>query len=171
MTGVQTCALPIYLFYRLNVVPINIPPLRERGEDVPLLIDYFSKMYSLDRQIKISTKALAALVNYHWPGNVREVRNIAQRLALLDAKEIKLTYLPPEINTESPILQIAKACNLCFTDDRSNFNQIVHCIESNLVKEALKQTIGNQSEAAKILGLSLSTFRDKMRKYAHNPSC
>jgi len=158
-------------FYRINVIPIKIPPLRERRDDVPLLIGHFLKTFCPNGNIKISPEVMASFVNYNWPGNVRELRNIVQRVSLFCGKEIKLKDLPPEISQESPIVQIVKACNLCFTDDRYNFNQIVHCIESSLVKEALKKAKGNQSEAAKILGLSLSTFRDKMRKYAPNPSC
>jgi len=159
------------LYFRINVIPIEIPPLRDRREDVPLLINHFLKTFSPNGIIKTTKEAMAACVNYHWPGNVRELRNIVQRVALFCNKEIKLSDLPPEISKESPIVQIVHACNLCFINDHYQFNQIIHCIESNLLKEALGQTNGNQSKAAKNIGLSLSTFRDKLRKYANKPSC
>ena len=159
------------LYYRINVVPIEIPPLRERRDDIPLLIDHFLQIFSPNRIIKVSPEALALLINHPWLGNVRELRNIIQRMSLFCSDEIKLSDLPPEFNKESPLIQIIKACSLCFSNDKFNFNQIVHCVGSNLIKEALKETKGNQSEAAKKLGLSLSTFRDKMRKYAKSFSC
>ena len=159
------------LFYRINVVPIEIPPLRDRRDDIPLLIDHFLKMFSPNNRVKVSTEAFIALVNHPWPGNVREMRNVIQRMSLICSDEIKLCDLPTEFNKESPLVQIVKACSLCFFNDKFNFNQIVHCVESNLIKEALKETNGNQSEAAKNLGLSLSTFRDKMRKYIQTTTC
>ena len=159
------------LYYRLNVVPIEIPPLRERRDDIPLLVDHFLKMFSPERPIKVSPEALVALINYHWPGNVREIRNVIQRISLFCGDEIKLKDLPAEFNKESPIVQIIKACSLCFIDGQYQFNQIVQCVESNLITEALKGSEGNQSEAAKSLGLSLSTFRDKMRKHIQITAC
>ncbi len=159
------------LFYRINVVPIEIPPLRDRRDDIPLLVEHFLKMFTPNRVVKVSVEALIALVNHPWPGNVRELRNVIQRMSLICSDEIKLSDLPPEFNKESPLVQIVKACSLCFFNDKFNFNQIIHCVESNLIKEALKESNGNQSEAAKNLGLSLSTFRDKMRKYAKSFGC
>ena len=153
------------LYYRINVVPIHIPSLRERRDDIPLLIEHFLKMFSPDRNIEVSPEALIALINYHWPGNVRELRNVIQRVSLFCDDKILLKDLPPELNKESPVVQIVKACNLCFLNEKYQFNQIVHCVESNLIKEALSKSNGNQSDAAKSLGLSLSTFRDKMQKY------
>ncbi len=159
------------LFYRLNVVPLEIPSLRERRDDIPLLIDHFLKMFSPNNALKINAEALIAMVNHPWPGNVRELRNIIQRMSLICSDEIKLSDLPAEFNKESPVVQIVRACNLCFVNENYNFTQIVSCVESNLIKEALKESNGNQSEAAKKLGLSLSTFRDKMRKYIQTRTC
>lgn len=159
------------LYYRINVVPIKIPPLRNRRDDIPLLIDHFLRIYAPDKNIKISTEALIALINHPWTGNIRELRNVIQRVALFCSEEIRLADLPSEFKKDSPMIQVVKACSLCFLEDRFNFNQIVHCVESNLIKEALKKAKGNQSEAARHLGLSLSTFRDKMRKYIQTTAC
>lgn len=153
------------LYYRINVVPIVIPPLRDRRDDIPLLVEHFLKMFSPDRHIDISPEALVAMINYSWPGNVRELRNIVQRVSLFCGDKIELKDLPTEFTTNSLLAQIVKACNFCFLDEKYDFNQIVHCVESNLIRNALKDSGGNQSEAAKALGLSLSTFRDKMRKH------
>lgn len=159
------------LYYRINVIPIEIPPLRERRDDIPLLVDHFIKMFSPDKALKVSAEAMVAIINHPWPGNVRELRNVIQRMSLISSDEIKISDLPNEFNKESPLIQIVRACNLCFVNENFNFNQIVHCVESNLIKETLKESNGNQSEAAKKLGLSLSTFRDKMRKYIQTTTC
>ncbi len=153
------------LYYRINVVPIVIPPLRERRDDIPLLVEHFLKMFSPERRIDISSKSLIALINYSWPGNVRELRNIVQRVSLFCGDRIELKDLPAEFINNSFLAQIVKACSFCFLDEKYDFNEIVHCVESNLIRNAMKESGGNQSEAAKALGLSLSTFRDKMRKY------
>ena len=159
------------LYYRINVVPLVIPPLRERRDDIPLLVEHFLKMFSPDRNIDILPEAMVALINYFWPGNVRELRNIVQRVSLFCGDKIELKDLPDELNQVSDIVQIVKTCKLCFLDGKSNFNQIVNCVESNLIRNALKESNGNQSEAAKKLGLSLSTFRDKIKKYVKFVGC
>ncbi len=153
------------LYYRINVIPVHIPPLRERQDDIPLLMNYYLKHYNPTKEIKISDEALSVLVNYSWPGNVRELKNVAQRLAIFMDGVIKTEHLPVEITVENSIQSIIKSCHHCFISDGMNFNQVVECLESNLIREALKSTNGNQSQAARLLGLSISTFRDKMKKY------
>lgn len=153
------------LFYRINVVPINIPPLRDRTDDIPLLIEHFFKKFSPDKEISVSTPALRALLNYSWPGNIRELKNVIQRISLFAEKEIMIDDLPQEIKTGDPIDFLLKACNKCFLEYSMSLNQIVQCLENNLINAALSKTNGNQSQAAKKLGLSLSTFRDKLKKY------
>lgn len=155
------------LFYRINVIPISIPPLRERRDDIPVLVEYFLKHFKPNNNLKISSSALKALINYSWPGNVRELKNLVQRIALFVEDEIQITDLPPEIQNENPIDFLVKACNKCYVDSKMNFEQIVSCLEHNLLKEALRKSMGNQSQAAKSLGLSLSTFRDKLKKHQH----
>lgn len=153
------------LFYRINVVPVNIPPLRERRDDIPALVDYFLRHFQPEKKLSVSSEALKSLVSYSWPGNVRELKNLIQRIALFSENVIKLSDLPPEIQNDKPIEFLLKACNKCFIDGEMKFDQIINCLEHNLVKEALDKSRGNQSVAAKSLGLSLSTFRDKLKKY------
>lgn len=153
------------LYYRINVIPIYIPPLRERREDVPLLIDYYLKRYAPNKEIKVPDEVLDAFVNYDWPGNVRELRNIIQRLALFSNSQIHLDDLPPEMRKDNTIDQILKSCSYCFNHDHMSFDQIISCLESNMLEQALEQSGGNRSQAARILQLSVSTFRDKLKKY------
>ncbi len=155
------------LFYRINVMPIHIPPLRERRDDIPVLVEYFLKHFKPDKPLKFSPEALKAMINYSWPGNVRELKNVVQRISLFAEDEIKLNDLPQEIQTGNPIDFLLKACNKCYIEGEMKFEQIVGCLEHNLLKEALRKSMGNQSQAAKSLGLSLSTFRDKLKKYSH----
>ena len=153
------------LFYRINVVPIKIPPLRERKDDIPPLIDFFLNHYKPEKEINLSNESLRALVSYSWPGNVRELKNAIYRLSLYVDDKINLDDLPPEIRDENPIELLIKACNKCYIEGTMNFDQVVKCLESNLLAEALRKSKGNQTQAAKSLGLSLSTFRDKSKKY------
>lgn len=153
------------LFYRINVVPIKIPSLKERKDDIPPLVEHFLRHYKPDKEITISNEALRAIVAYSWPGNVRELRNVVQRTSLYVDGIINLEDLPPEIKNENPIELLLKACHKCYVDGSMKFDQIVKCLESNLISEALRKSNGNQTKAAKVLGLSLSTFRDKLKKY------
>ncbi len=153
------------LYYRINVIPVEIPALRERREDISVLVLHFLERFAPGKQLNLSPEAMRALVNYNWPGNVRELRNITQRIALFAEGEIRLKDLPPELNNGHPIDLLVKACNQCFVDDSLSFNQIVACLETNLLRRALKEAKGNRTQAAKVLGLSLSTLRDKLRKY------
>ncbi len=158
------------LLYRINVVTLTIPPLRERLDDVPLLAAHFTQRYAPNRKLGISHEALSYLMNYHWPGNIRELRNVVQRATLFAHNEITIDDIPPEIRTNNPLEKIISSCSICFNEKGMHFNRIMSCLEHKLLREALKQTNGNQSHAAKLLNLSLSTFRDKVRKYELTPS-
>lgn len=153
------------LFYRINVFPIIIPPLRDRIDDIPLLIDHFLNHYEPNKEFTVTDDALEALKNYSWPGNVRELRNIIQRIALFANNKIKLENLPIEIRGNQPLNLFIKSCSGCFSNGKMKFDEVMACVESNLIKRALKKSDGNQSLAARTLGLNLSTFRDKMKKY------
>ncbi|MFC2089261.1 sigma-54 interaction domain-containing protein [Bacteroidota bacterium] len=159
------------LLYRLNVVTIKIPPLRERMDDIPLLTNHFMRKYAPDRQLGISEHALSYLMDYHWPGNIRELRNVIQRASLFASDVIQVEDFPEFIRTNRPFEQAVISCTSCFTDKGLNFKQTVSCLEQKLITEALTHSNGNQSYAAKLLNLSLSTFRDKMKKYADTSYC
>jgi len=153
------------LFYRINVFPVEIPPLRDRREDVPLLVDHFLRRFASSKQLTVTSDATRALVNYDWPGNVRELRNLAQRVALFADGEIRPADLPPEVLSDQPADLLVRACTRCLVDQSLSYNQVIACLETNLLRQAIQDAEGNRSQAAKALGLSLSTLRDKLKKY------
>jgi transcriptional regulator with GAF, ATPase, and Fis domain len=153
------------LYYRINVVPFVIPPLRERSEDIPSLVEHFVKRFAPDRPVTIDPEAMRALIRYSWPGNIRELRNTVQRILLFVNGAVHESDLPPEVRDENPVDILVKACNRCFTEERMTFDQVVECLETNLLHRVLDECAGNRTHAAKKLGMSLSTLRDKLRKY------
>lgn len=153
------------LYYRINVVPIHIPPLRSRREDIPLLIHHFLQRFITDRTVVVTGEAMQLLQSYDWPGNIRELRNVVQRMAIFANGSITPKNLPSEIHSSSSLDSILKACNRCLVEEKMGFEEIVNCLEKNLVNQALLKSAGNKSQAAKLLDLSLSTFRDKLKKF------
>ncbi len=136
------------LYYRLNVFPIHIPPLRERKTDIPLLTDYFVEKYSKanHKNIKrISTSAIDMLMSYHWPGNVRELENCMERAVLLSSDQvIHGRYLPPTLQTP-----LASG-----TQHRGTLDDTLENIERDIIMDALKSTRGNKAKAARALRIS-----------------
>lgn len=157
------------LYYRINVIPIHIPPLRERRDDIPLLVDHFLKRFAPTKGLKIHIDAMRQLIGYNWPGNVRELKNVIHRVSIFAEKEITSAGLPVEIRQNDKSENLIKACASCYNDGKMDFNEVVNCVESHMICETLKNTNGNQSDAAKFLQMSLSTFRDKMKKYNLSP--
>jgi Nif-specific regulatory protein len=153
------------LFYRLNVVTVEIPPLRNRLDDIPLLVNYFIQKYAPNRKLLINNEALAYLSGYHWPGNIRELRNVIQRAVLFAENEITIKEIPVEIVKNNPIEHAINACSVCFNKEGMEFSRVMDCLENRLLNQALEKAEGNQSNAAKMLNLSLSTFRDKLKKH------
>ncbi|MEN8191192.1 MAG: sigma-54 dependent transcriptional regulator [Bacteroidota bacterium] len=153
------------LFYRINVFPIVIPPLRDRVDDIPILVEHYLKYYEPQKKIEVVDEALEALSSYNWPGNVRELRNVIQRIALFANGRITLDNLPSEIKGDKPLNMFLKACGRCFKNNNLSYEEIMKCVESHLLENALERSEGNQSKAARALGLSLSTFRDKVKKH------
>jgi DNA-binding NtrC family response regulator len=153
------------LFYRINVCPVSIPPLRDRREDVPLLAEHFLKRFAPQKTLALTPKAQLALCRYDWPGNVRELRNVMQRLALFAEHEIDLAELPPEMASNGHVVRLVRACGRCMVDDGMSYADVIACLETNLLRQALADAGGNRSHAARALGLSLSTLRDKLRKF------
>lgn len=153
------------LYYRINVVPIVIPPLRARGGDIPFLVDHFFSRFAPEKKIAVHEDAMRALLAYSWPGNIRELRNVVQRVSLFVNGELRSADLPPEIREENPADLLIKACSRCFADDSMSFEQVVECLEANLLRQALQQSGGNRTQAAKLLKMNLSTLRDKLKKF------
>jgi DNA-binding NtrC family response regulator len=153
------------LFYRINVCPVEIPPLRERREDVPLLAQHFLRRFAPNKALTLTPEAEQALCQYDWPGNVRELRNVMQQLALFATGEIRRADLPGEIASDAHVERLVRACGRCMVEGQMSYSEVVACLETNLLRQALADAGGNKSHAARALGLSLSTLRDKLHKF------
>jgi DNA-binding NtrC family response regulator len=157
------------LYYRLNVIPIEVPPLRQRGEDVVLLAQYFLELMRSERGSKvdsISPEALALLASHSWPGNVRELENLIERLTVLRGEgEITADDLP------SSLLQphAPDTPALALPDSGLSFREEVDRLESALITQALRKTSGNKNQAAQLLGLNRTTLLEKIKKKGLEP--
>ncbi|BBO87691.1 sigma-54-dependent transcriptional regulator [Desulfosarcina ovata] len=144
------------LYYRLNVISITMPPLRDIREDIPLLVNHFIAKYSTSQASgpKVSPAAMGKLMGYHWPGNVRQLENVIQRAFALGVREtLNVEDLPNEIVNQAP-------GNLS-TDKNFNLREI----EKKVILQALGKVGGNKVEAAKLLGINATTVYRKMAKY------
>lgn len=151
------------LFYRLNVLQINLPPLRERKEDIPLLIEHFIQKYNERHNLSIegiSEEALAFLLDYSWPGNVRELENIIERAMILaQGRKITSENLPTEI--KSPEQNRIKK----LMEEEISIKKATRLLEEELIRKALKKTGGNRTQAAKILEISHPALLSKIKEY------
>ncbi len=148
------------LYYRLSVIEIFIPPLRERKEDIPILVDYFLSVFSLKygkaRQ-HFTEESLAMLCEYDWPGNVREIRNIVERaLVICPHEQIGPPYLPEKINRRAPV-QMHVSIPIGSSAEEA---------ERILILQTLASAGNNKAKAAKILGLSRKTLHNKLQSFA-----
>jgi len=159
------------LFYRLNIVPIFLPPLRERREDIPLLVSHFLEKYNRERRRsikRVSPEAMQLLINYSWPGNVRELENVIERVVVMAEEDtIGVEHLPLVIREEKGEEKIAVPRN------REELKRLkkearkraVAKIEKRFVLEALKRNNWNVTRAAKDVGMQRQNFQALMRKY------
>jgi DNA-binding NtrC family response regulator len=153
------------LFYRIDVVPIELPPLRNRREDIPLLMEYFLRRYAPHDTPELEADALRILCEYDWPGNIRELKNTVQRLALFCRDSILVSDLPAEIRNDNPLQNVLKTCGHCFTNGSVSLDQLLSCLEYNVLRRTLDECNGNRSKAARKLRLHLSTLRDRLVKH------
>jgi two-component system response regulator FlrC len=151
------------LFYRLNVIPLTLPPLRERGEDVDVLIDHFCGRFASGRRIAIDPAARAYLRGHRWPGNVRELEHVLER-ALLLASSDRITV--EDVRSDDDELEeVAAPAHQGEQMAPSLAGLTVHEVERRLIFETLKQTKNNRSHAARMLGISIRTLRNKLAEY------
>ncbi|HWR39500.1 MAG TPA: sigma-54-dependent Fis family transcriptional regulator [Patescibacteria group bacterium] len=158
------------LFYRLNVISVNIPPLRERGDDIGMLFQYF--LETMDRQHRreflVAPAVLACLQNYSWPGNVRELQNVAERIvSLVDGRMVEVGHLPAEIRGQrlSPVSRLPNQERL-LNDCREERRRRQEVSERQEILNQLHHCGGNVTSAARLLGVSRNTLYRKMRQYA-----
>jgi DNA-binding NtrC family response regulator len=150
------------LFYRLNVIEIHLPPLRERREDIPLLVRSFIKRNSREQSATekpVSTEAMSALINYNWPGNVRELQNAIERAFTLSGEEIDLDSLPPRVR------EAAAAAGQAPVRDPDGLRPTLAEIERRHILDTLSAVNQDKARAANILGIDLSTLYRKLKRY------
>ena len=152
------------LFYRLNVIPILLPPLRKRKEDIPALIEFFLKRMASEnkrRKIAIDKEAVQALIDYPWPGNVRELENVLERAVVLcDTDRITMNELPFSRETSPSLEQRRKDLSL-----RGNLDEKLAELEKQLLQDAMQEAKGIKTRAARALGIKTSTLYYKLEKY------
>jgi DNA-binding NtrC family response regulator len=166
------------LYYRLNVIPIQLPPLRNRKEDIPLLVQHFLQRFAAQRQggletrtpnpesrpsLSVSQQAMRRLMAYHWPGNVRQLENAIERAVALSGgrTQIEVTDLPTEVQSasEMPVSQ-----EVALPGDGFDLDAYVGNIERELIYRALEKSAGNKGRAAKLLSLKRTTLVEKLKR-------
>jgi DNA-binding NtrC family response regulator len=154
------------LFYRLNVISLRLPPLKERKEDIPLLTEFFMKKYCEENaksQYRFSSEALKTLMDHHWPGNVRELENVVERAVVLAQNDIIGRDLLPESIT-SPSSRFATLSSFDLSRSSSLFD-ITDSFERRVIIEMLEQTGWSQTEAADNFRIPLSTLNQKIKRH------
>jgi DNA-binding NtrC family response regulator len=160
------------LYYRLNVIPIVVPPLRERRTDIPILLSHFMELFNKNKSKKLSgitSEALDALMNYAWPGNIRELENLVERVSILKGQgNIELSDLPPKYRSQisSPSMDAAL---LEIPEAGMDFNTAVDHFENSLILKALEKTGWNRNQAAILLRLNRTTLVEKIKKKGLRP--
>jgi DNA-binding NtrC family response regulator len=151
------------LYYRLNVIVIKIPPLRERTEDIPLLAEYFIKKYGDENQrdkLFLEPAALKALMDYDWPGNVRELENVIERAVVLSPGNNITADLFPKNVTMSPVESPVR-----LIQEKTSLKEKVGNFEKALILAALEKTEWNQKKAAQLLSVNATTLSEKLKRF------
>jgi DNA-binding NtrC family response regulator len=159
------------LFYRLNVIPVELPPLRDRKEDIPLLVQYFLEKFLAESdpprpagsQLTVSQEAMRQLMSYPWPGNVRQLENAIERATAFTVgrSQIDVGDLPPEIqHAEKPTL----SSSVSLPEEGMDLDRFVASIERDLIQRSLERTGGNKGQAAKLLNLKRTTLVEKIKR-------
>lgn len=161
------------LYYRLNVIPLHLTPLRERRSDIPLLANYFALKYA--RLNNLSPKnftpaAIRILQNYSWPGNIRQLENIVERLVVLnpDATVFTPQNIPTEVKPDLPCEEEGSAAAMVpeeIPDEGVSLNDVVRNVEKQMILKSLEKTSWNKQKAAKLLNLKRTTLIEKIKKY------
>ena len=154
------------LFYRLNVIPIQLPPLRERREDIPLLVAHFLQKFSkeLGKDVRgVTPEAMAVLERYRWPGNIRELENVLERAIVLGAGDmLGIDALPESVRRERPVKGLD---SVDLPEDGLDLEATLDAIESRYLQRALDRTGGVQTKAADLLKMTFRQFRYKLQKH------
>jgi DNA-binding NtrC family response regulator len=166
MTAVKKGKFREDLFYRLQVVPVVVPPLRERRSDIPLLVNFFLERdrERFDGQWSVTREAMVHLWSYDWPGNVRELENFIERLVILsEGPVIDVALVSENLNLSRPSLAETNV-PAEIGEGGVDLNALVRELEGRMINEALKLAHGNKQAAARLLGLKRTTFSAKLRR-------
>jgi len=161
------------LFYRLNVIPVQLPPLRDRREDVPLLVQHFIERLGRDldpprTEVTVSQDAMRRLMAYDWPGNIRQLENTVERALALGrgSPQIDVSVLPEEIQQATPT---AHDAGPTLPDEGFDLESYITRIEYHLIRQSLERTGGNKRQAAALLGLKRTTLVEKLKRLDRRP--
>jgi transcriptional regulator with GAF, ATPase, and Fis domain len=156
------------LYYRLNVIPIRLPPLRERREDIPLLVHHFLERFGREQDparpgVTMSQEAMRRMMAYDWPGNIRQLENAVERALALSPGRLQIdeAVLPPDVQhaTAGPASYIVP-----FGDDGIDFDAYIGNVERELITRAMERAAGNKQEAARLLHLKRTTLVEKLKR-------
>lgn len=161
------------LYYRLNVIPVTVPPLRERRSDIPQLVHHFLERLNHGKQVAAagcSPDAMARLTDYHWPGNIRELENMIERLAVLSQSgTIEVSDLPERLQRRSVTAEPLAPHVISFSDQGVNLSREIEQFENRLIVGALRQANGITSKAAQLLQVNRTTLVEKMKRKGFAP--
>src|SRR5688572_7372107 len=154
------------LYYRLNVLPVQLPPLRDRRDDIPLLVQHFLQRLAADNgrgAMTVSQDAMRRLMAYRWPGNVRQLENVVERAMAFSQgrSHIDVQDLPPEIQNQTGIVEGA---DTWLPEDGIDFESYIERIELSLIQRSLERTRGNKRQAARLLNLKRTTLIEKLKR-------
>jgi two-component system response regulator FlrC len=155
------------LYYRLNVIPLTLPPLRDRKSDIKLLVEHFMRQFLGDAVPALTAPVLEALLNYRWPGNIRELQNAVERAAILSRGRApqENDFLLSKSLSAQVEKDIISAENMSQAELVIRSGMTVHEMERKLILETLKSTDNNRTQAAELLGISIRTLRNKLHEY------
>jgi transcriptional regulator with PAS, ATPase and Fis domain len=154
------------LYYRLNVLPVQLPPLRERREDVPLLVQHFMQRLTAESgrdPMTVSQEAMRRLMAFRWPGNVRQLENVVERAIAFSQgrSHLDVQDLPPEIQNHAGLIEDA---DTWLPDDGIDLARYIEGVELALIKRSLERTHGNKRQAAQLLNLKRTTLVEKLKR-------
>ncbi|HEV2984336.1 MAG TPA: sigma-54 dependent transcriptional regulator [Vicinamibacterales bacterium] len=157
------------LFYRLNVIPVHLPPLRERKEDIPLLVQHFLETLRAGVPLTVSQEAMRRLMAFSWPGNVRQLENAVERAVALSAgrTQIDVGDLPPEVQQAQ---ETALSAAVTLPEDGLDLDAFIADIERDLIHRSLERTGGNKGQAARLLNLKRTTLVEKLKRLGRPPN-
>ncbi len=155
------------LYYRLNVIPVKLPPLRERRDDIPLLVQHFLQHFSSDAgrgPLTMSQEGMRRLMAYHWPGNVRQLENVIERSIAFSQGRPQVEVQDLSSEAYSGQTPPESSADVSFPDEGLDFDRYISTIERSLIKQSLERTGGNKRQAAKLLNLKRTTLVEKLKR-------